>query len=153
MTRKPTGKTRQDQQRFARDLIAELVAVAPVATESGQPSAKTSIRLPTEIKEAIQSAVSAGWYRSASEFYRVVARDELLRRAVVDADRAALEEHFRSHPEDQPGLVDVVIATAFQEGHPAAERPDLVDRAVAALGPDADVDLILAWTAGALTAA
>ncbi len=143
-------KAGQDQAR-ARALVVELVA-GLTRSDLTNATQKTSIRLPKQINHAIKAAVDAGWYESTSQFYRVVAREELLRRAEADQDRETLRVHYRRHPEDDPGLIEVVLATAWQEDHPAAGRRDLVERAVAELGPDADVDVVLAWTAGALAA-
>jgi hypothetical protein len=62
------------------------------------------------------------------------------------AMRATLEEHYREHPVVRPTLADLVIAAAELDGHPLAEHPDVLRRAVeqvASRHPDAHPDVVL----------
>lgn len=67
--------------------------------------------------------------------------------------RAALEEHYAHSGEERSGLAELAIAAAELDGHPAADHPDLVARAVDDLGDDAFIEDVLAWVRGALAGA
>jgi len=51
---------------------------------------------------------------------------------------------------DMPTPAQVVMAEAQMTGRPAADRPDLIDQAVAALGQDAILEDLLAWVSLAI---
>jgi hypothetical protein len=71
-------------------------------------------------------------------------------RARVDAfaQRLALDEHYKAHPDARPALHEVAHALAVLDRHPLAERMDLLRQAAheALLHKeDADADDVLLW--------
>jgi hypothetical protein len=124
--------------------------------DAGQ-STSTSVRLPHELHAIAKELVAAGWASSLTDLLVAGVRREIGELAVVSlgedgiADvRAALEEHYATHPDARPTLAMIVVAAAQQEGHPAAEHPEIVDDAIADLGEDAFIEDVLAWVRGAL---
>lgn len=79
-------------------------------------------------------------------------------RSVLEAfaQRALLDDHYRAHPTSRSDLVEVSLAAAAIDGHPLADRPDLVRRAaegVRSLVADPTPDDVLAYAAGLAAAA
>ena len=121
------------------------------------PGVATSVRVPSALHEVARSAVEAGWASSLTELVVDGLRQRLIDLAteVLDDEafvevRSALDEHYAEHPDARPSLTMVAQAAAEIEGHPASERTDLIERAVADLGEDACVEDVLAWVRGAL---
>lgn len=90
----------------------------------------TSVRLPTQLREAAALAAKLGLTDSTTDLTVRGLRDAL--EAV--AARAVLDAHYRDHPGIRPGLAEVALAAAQIDGSPLADRPDLVERAAVEIG-------------------
>ncbi len=69
----------------------------------------------------------------------------LLEAVVVDA---VFERHYEEYPELRPTLGDLAIAAAEIDGHPLAQRPELIRKAAAEIEPrhpDAYPEDVLLW--------
>lgn len=107
----------------------------------------TSIRVPANLREAIDVAAELGLSESTSELTVRGLRDAL----EAFAQRALLDAHYRDHPEAQPDLGEIAVATAELDDNPLAKRPELIRRAaeaVIALRRDATPDDVLMYAAG-----
>jgi hypothetical protein len=151
-------------RRGAQGQVLEVLATAPVAdlaglyeaavaTHTGESRA-TSVRVPLLLHEAAHRLVELGGAESFSALLVDGLRMTIADAATLGLQSAAageaLEAHYRDHPDDRPSMAEIVHAEAQITGHPAADRPDLIEAAVAALGADAYVEELLAWAAGAL---
>lgn len=121
------------------------------------PAVATSVRLPAQVHEVARQAVDAGWASSLTELIVTGLRHHLgalggraLDQEALAEVRSALTEHYARHPHAQPQLAMIAQSAAELEGHPAAERPELIARAVADLGEGTDVEDVLAWVKGAM---
>lgn len=119
--------------------------------------APTSVRIPARLRELAQAVVDHRWVDSISDLLVTGLRDQLgaltaeaIRSRNVEDTRAALEEHYAGRENERSGLAELAIAAAEIEGHPAADHPDLVARAVQDLSDDAYIEDVLAWVRGAL---
>lgn len=115
------------------------------------------MRLPEDVQQAAKAAVDHGLARSLTELVVDGLRDRLVALATEDhslAERAevkaALEKHDTEYPEARPSLAELAMAGPELDGHPAANHPELIDRAVADLGEDAHFEDVLHWVRGAL---
>lgn len=105
----------------------------------------TSMRLPAALRDAAALAVEHLGVAPSTTAMVATALRRALEAAVMTA---ALEAHYRQHPEARPTLAKVALALAAQDASPLAERVDLVERAAAevvARHPDADADDVLLW--------
>jgi Arc/MetJ-type ribon-helix-helix transcriptional regulator len=123
------------------------------------PTVATSVRLPEELQRAAKEAVAHGLAGSLTELIVDGLRDRLVALALADQQyvskaeaQAALEEHYAEHPGCRPSLAEVVLVGARLFGEAAADRPDLIDLAVADLGEEADPEEVLSWVKGAMAA-
>lgn len=110
-----------------------------------ETTVNTSMRLPTALRDAAALAVDQLGVASSTTMMTAGALRQALETAVMTA---ALEAHYRQHPEARPSLAQVALALAAQDGSPLAQRPDLVERAAAevlARHPDANADDVLLW--------
>lgn len=124
------------------DLIAALDE-APGDTES------TSVRQPVALRRALRAALELGFAANANEAVNSATRASL----EAFAQRAALDEHYATHPGSRPSLADVAHALAVLEHSPVAERPDLLQQAaeeVVRAKPGADGDDVLLWATSLL---
>lgn len=67
------------------------------------------------------------------------------------AQRAVLDAHYEAHPDARPDLADIALAAAQMDGHPLAERPELIQRAAAeivSINDDPTPDEVLSYAAG-----
>lgn len=115
-------------------------------------SVGTSVRLPVALRDAAAVAVRAGLLPSVTEATARGLRVEL--EAV--ANRAVLEEHYRTHPGARPHRWEIALAAAELSGHPVAAHPELIRRAADELGrivDDPSPDEVLAYAAGLASAA
>lgn len=133
----------------------DLVVVPP--SVAGEPAVATSVRIPRALRVAGRAAVSAGLAESLTELIVDGLRGRLRELASADQRetalrdvRRALEEHYAEHPDARPSLALVSQSAAQLDGHPAADRRDLIDAAVEDLGQDAFVEDVLSWVQGAL---
>lgn len=105
----------------------------------------TSMRLPRNLRDAAALAVDRLSLAPTTTALTAAALRQQLETAVM---RAALESHYRAHPEAKPTLAEVTLALAEQDGSPVAGSPDVVARAAADLlarRPDADAHDVLLW--------
>lgn len=112
----------------------------------------TSVRIPTSLRDAAAVAIELGLAPSTTD---LTVRGL---RSVLDAfaQRAVLDAHYEAHPAARPDLVEVALAAAAIDGHPLADRPDLVRRAaegVRGLTLEPTPDDVLAYAAGLAAAA
>lgn len=118
----------------------------------GTDSIGTSVRIPSNLRDAAAVAVTLGLAASTTELTVRGLRDVL--EAFVQ--RAVLDAHYQAHPEARPDLADIALATAEIDGNPLADRPDLVRRAAAEVGSvktDPAPDDVLLYAAGLAAAA
>lgn len=87
----------------------------------------TSVRLPVALRDAAAVATGMGLATSTTELTVQGLR------AVLEAaaQRAVLDAHHRRHPGARPDLAEIALAAAAIDGHPLADRPDLVRQAAA----------------------
>jgi hypothetical protein len=105
----------------------------------------TSMRLPTSLRPAAALAVAHLGVAASTTSLTVAALRRVLETAVMEA---ALQAHYRQHPEAEPSLAEVALALAAQDRSPLASEPELIERAaaeVAARRPGADADDVLLW--------
>lgn len=128
--------------------------------EEAAPAVQTSVRVPASLHEAATEVVDAGWAPSITDLVNTGLRTSLGSIAESAAEQEELEsvwqalaEHYAEHPEAEPSLATIVKAAAQQDGHSAAEHPDLIVAAIEDLGDDdVFVEDVLAWVKGALHA-
>ena len=107
----------------------------------------TSVRLPANLRDAAVLAAELGLVESTSE----LAVRGLRHALEAFAQRAVLDAHYRAHPDAQPDLGEIALATAQLDDNPLAHRPDLVFRAAREIGKvkcDATPDDVLVYAAG-----
>ncbi len=112
----------------------------------------TSVRLPVALRDAAVVAAEMGLAGSTTELTMRGLRD-LLEAA---AQRAVLDAHYEAHPGARPDLAEVALAAAQLDGHPLAERPELVQRAAKEIVSILDKptpDEVLSYAAGLAAAA
>ncbi len=114
---------------------------------TGDETVGTSVRLPANLRDAASLAAEIGLVESTTELTVRGLRDAL----DAFAQRAILDEHYRSHPGARPDLAEVALAAAELDGMPLASRPDIIRRAaddVASLRDDPTPDDVLLYAAG-----
>lgn len=119
--------------------------------ETGGETVGTSIRLPVNLRDAAVIATELGLATSTSELTVSGLRDVL----VAFAQRAVLDDHYRSNPGARPSLSEVALAAAELDADPLVDRPDLIERAareVIEVHPDASADDVLLYAAGLASA-
>jgi len=127
------------------DKLAVLDEINRLLEVDDETTVNTSMRLPSALRDAAVLAVQHLGVASSTTVMTAGALRQALETAVMTA---ALEAHYRQHPETRPSLVEVALALAAQDGSPLAQRPDLLERAAAqvlARRPDADADDVLLW--------
>jgi hypothetical protein len=92
---------------------------------TGAETAGMSIRLPANLRDAAALASEMGFAESTTELTVRGIRDAL----DACAQRAILDEHYRSHPEVGPDLAEIALAAAELDGNALASRPDVIGRA------------------------
>lgn len=111
----------------------------------GPETSNTSMRIPTALRDAAALAVrELGVAPSATALTAGALRATL--EAVVM--QAALDDHYKRHPDARPSLGDLAIASAELDGHPLAAQPDRLRRAAAEIierHPDASPDDVVLW--------
>jgi len=119
---------------------------------SGEDTVGTSVRLPTNLRDAAAVAAEMGLAASTTELTVRGLRDAL----EAFAQRAVLDAHYRAHPDARPDLAEVALAAAEIDGSTLAKRPELVRRAaaeVSAVKDDPTPDDVLLYAAGLAAAA
>lgn len=105
----------------------------------------TSMRLPVALREAAALAVRGLGAAPSTTALASAALRTMLEAIVV---QAALDDHYRDHPEARPDLAELAIAAAELDGNPLAGRPKLLRQAaeeIVRTRPDADADDVLLW--------
>lgn len=108
-------------------------------------TSNTSMRLPTALRDAAALAVTELGLAPSTTALTAGALRAALETAVM---RAALDEHYRQHPEARPALAEVALAMAEQAGSPLADEPAALAAAAEQLltrHPDADAHDLLIW--------
>jgi hypothetical protein len=134
------------------DELAVLDRINALLDADDDATVNTSMRLPAALRDAAALAVRHLGVASSTTTLTAAALRDALHTAVM---AAALEAHFRQHPDARPSLAEVAQALAAQDGSSLAERPDLLERAaeqVIARRPDADADDVLLWAEAQLAA-
>lgn len=143
------------------DLDVKLIvdAVEVLSGPTDVELAATSVRIPATLRDLAHEVVGHGWVSSMSDLLVTGLRGQLaaLTNHAINAGRVqeireALDEHYAGRPDERADLVELAIAAAEIDGHPAAGHPDLVTQAVDDLGDDAYIEDVLAWVRGALAA-
>lgn len=123
-------------------VIARIAALLDADTSE---TSNTSMRIPTALRDAAALAVTElGVAASATALTTDALRSTL--EAVVM--QAALDEHYREHPQARPSLADLAVAAAELDGHPLAAEPDRLRQAAAEISstrPDATADDVVLW--------
>lgn len=115
--------------------------------DSSEATSTTSIRLPVELREALDAAVELGLEHNMTDATVEALRDRLM----AHAQMLALEAHYMEHPHLRPSLARLAIATAELDGSELAARPALIEQAAADLHskrPDATPDDVLTYALG-----
>jgi hypothetical protein len=128
--------------------------ISRLLDHQGPGTSNTSMRIPTALRDAAALAVQElGVAPSATALTAAALRATL--EAVVM--QAALDDHYKHHPDARPDLGDLAIASAELDGHPLAGQPDRLRKAAAEIierHPDASPDDVVLWAeARALPAA
>lgn len=87
----------------------------------------TSMRIPVALRDAAALAAEMGLTSSATEVAVRGMRDRL----EALAQQAVLDAHYAQYPWTRPSLAELALATAALDGHPLADRADLIERASA----------------------
>jgi hypothetical protein len=107
----------------------------------------TSVRLPTNLRDAAAVAVDMGLAASITELTVHGLQDAL----EAFAQRAALDAHYEEHPHARPDLAEIALMAAEIDGNQLASRPELVRRAateIRSVKDDATPDDVLVYAAG-----
>jgi hypothetical protein len=128
--------------------------ISRLLDNQGPGTSNTSMRIPTALRDAAALAVQElGVAPSATALTAAALRATL--EAVVM--QAALDDHYKRHPDARPDLGDLAIASAELDGHPLAGQADRLRKAAAEIierHPDASPDDVVLWAeARALPAA
>jgi hypothetical protein len=108
-------------------------------------TANTSMRIPTNLREAAALAVSELDAAPSTTVLTMNALRETLEAVVM---QAVLDRHYERYPQARPSLAELAIAAAEMDGHPLAAQPELISRSAAEIlqrHPDADADDVLLW--------
>jgi hypothetical protein len=117
-------------------------AFVELVTAGDETTTNTSVRLPTNLRDAANIASELGYAESTTDLVVNGLREQLDGLAW----RAALDTNYQAHPEDRPSLATVAQAAAEQYGSRLAAEPDLVEKAAAwveANRPGGDFDDVL----------
>ncbi len=124
------------------EALQRIIALLDAPSEA---TVNTSMRLPAALRDAATLAVDVLGVAASTTTLTASALRIALETAVMEA---ALNEHFRIHPDARPSLAEVALALASHDSSPLADQPDLLERAAAELTarhPDADADDVLLW--------
>lgn len=139
-----------------RGTLAAMDAIDRILGLLDEPSAETaatSMRMPRALRDAASIAVAE---LGAAPSTTALTAEALRARLEAIVMEAALEDHFRTHPQVRPSLAEQALAAAQLDGHPLAARPELLEEAAAAVverHPNADADDVLLWAEGRASAA
>lgn len=134
-------------RRSRQEILLDKLLALPSTSDPGAATATTSIRLPVELREALDAAVELGLEHNLTDATVEALRDRL----TAHAQLLALEAHYAEHPHLRPSLTRLAIASAELDGSELAQRPELIERAAAELvvqRPDATPDDVLTYALG-----
>lgn len=132
----------------ASPILAALDRINALLDSPDESTVATSMRFPANLRDAAALAVEHLGLASSTTQLAAAGLRQVLEATV---NTAVLEEHFRQYPEDRPTLAEVAQALAALDGHPLADRPDLIAQAAEAvvqLHPAADGDDVLLFAEG-----
>jgi hypothetical protein len=129
------------------DRLAALDRIIELLDAPEGPTVNTSMRLPDTLREAVALAVGALDLAPSTTTFTADAMRTELNRVVL---RAGLDALYEEYPDARPTLAQVTLARAQQDGHPSADEPHTIERAVGALGAarpgvELDPDDVLLW--------
>lgn len=113
----------------------------------------TSMRIPSALREAAALAVSELDVAPSTTILTANALRAMLEAAVM---QAVLDRHFEEYPEARPTLADLAIAAAEIDGHPLADRPEVIRQAATQVQqrhPGAGPEDVLLWAEARASAA
>ena len=125
--------------------LAALDEINRLLDSASGETVNTSMRLPTNLRDAAAVAVAHLGIASSSTTLAASALRQVLETAVMEA---ALEAHYEQHSELRPTLAEVAMALAAQDRSPLQDQPLLLQAAAAAVlarHPDADAYDVLLW--------
>lgn len=131
------------------DLLDDLLGLLRATSEE---SVGTSVRIPMSLRKAAALAAEMGLTASTTELTVRGLRGQL----EALAQQAVLDAHYEQYPHLRPSLAEVAVATAQVDGHPLADRRDLIERAaeeIVRFKRDATPDDVLVYAAGLASAA
>ena len=134
-------------RRSRQEILLEKLLALPPTSDPGAATATTSVRLPVELREALDAAVELGLEHNLTDATVEALRDRL----TAHAQLLAMEAHYAEHPHLRPSLTRLAIASAELDGSDLAQRPELIERAAAELvvqRPDATPDDVLTYALG-----
>ncbi len=135
------------KRRTRRDTLRDKLVNFGSSSDPSEATATTSIRLPVELREALDAAVELGLEHNMTDATVEALRDRL----TAHAQMLALEAHYMEHPHLRPSLARLAVATAELDGNELATRPALIERAAVDLlrqRPDATPDDVLTYALG-----
>ncbi len=127
------------------DLLTALDEINRLLDETPVETVNTSMRLPTNLRDAAALAVEHLGIASSTTVLTTLALRQTIETAVMSA---ALEAHYEQHPQARPTLAEIALALAVQQRSPLADMPDRVHAAAQAVlerHPDADAYDVLLW--------
>lgn len=127
------------------DALDALDRLNRLLASTDDETVNTSMRLPGPLRDAAALAVEAFDAAPSTTAMTAVALRQSLETL---AGETALRLHYEQHPDTKPGLAEVALALAAQDGSPLADRPELIEsaaEAVVARRADADADDVLLW--------
>jgi hypothetical protein len=105
----------------------------------------TSMRIPASLRDAATLAVDE---LGAAVSTTALTVDALRHALEAIAVQGALDHHYALHTTARPSLGELGVAAALLDGHPLANRPDLLHQAAIEIQtqrPLADADDVLLW--------
>ena len=122
-----------------------IAQITRLLDSSDQETTNTSMRLPVALRDAAAVAVRALGVAPSTTALTTTALRAMLEAIVM---QAVLDSHYQQYPQVRPDLAQLAMAAAELDGHPLADRPDLIREAadeIIRTRPDADADDVLLW--------
>jgi hypothetical protein len=127
------------------DVSDTIERINALLDDADPETSNTSMRIPRALRDAAALAVQELGVASSATALTSAALRASLEALVM---QAALDDHYRRHPDARPDLGDLAVAAAELDGHPLAAHPELIRRSaaeVAARRPNATPDDVLLW--------
>ncbi len=135
------------KRRSRREALIDQLVTLGSANDSSQETTTTSIRLPVELRVALDAAVELGLEHNLTD----TTVDALRERLTAHAQLLALDAHYVEYPDLRPSLAQLAIATAELDANGLAQAPELIRQAAAELiaqRPGATPDDVLTYAMG-----